>query len=55
MFCRFSIDRRAEQCCSGCCGAGGEIVSEKPSFSSNAMGFSADPVSSQRKRKSSTG
>ena len=53
--CRFSIERRAARGCSGCCGAGDVIVSEKPPSLSIMMEFSADPISSQGNRKSSTG
>ena len=55
-FWRFYIERRDGRgsLTGGCCGAGGVIVSEKPSSSSIVMGFSNDPTSCQGKRKSST-
>ena len=51
----FSIEPRVGRDCSGVCGDGDVIVSEKPSSSSIVMLLSAAPVSSQGKRKLSTG
>ena len=46
-FWMFSIERRAGRGCSGCCLAGGFIISEKHSSSSIVMGFLADLASSE--------
>ena len=49
-FCRFSIEGRVGRD-SNAGGTGGVIVPEKPSSLSIAMGFSADPASSQGKSR----